>query len=161
MDRMDFLKTVDIFTQLDSGELKKLANIIQEKEYPEGETIFKESEPGDKVYIVQAGEVKIRKSLPAEAEKEEVRLARFKEGEIFGELSIFDEKPRSASAIASREAKLLVITKQDLDRLLDEDKGLGIKILLQIIRKISSRLRMTDESIGSLTEFLRKVNSLF
>ncbi len=75
--------------------------------------VFSESEPGDEMYIIQSGNIKITKII----DNKEVLLAVLKPSDIFGEMALLDNKPRSASAIASKEAKLMVINRNNFEKI--------------------------------------------
>jgi CRP/FNR family cyclic AMP-dependent transcriptional regulator len=78
------------------------------------------------------------------------RIAILEHGEIFGELSMFEERPRSSAATASRDGKIKVIEKRDLDALLASDAALAVRILKGLLRKTAARLRLADEAIQTL-----------
>ena len=117
--------------------------------------IFQEDSLGDKIYVVKEGAVEIGKGQ--EQSGKVAKLARLEGGEVFGELAIFDEKPRSAGALAAGpgDTVLLGIRKADLDRLMEQDQVLANKVLRGILRKVSHRLRRADEAIQSLVSVLR------
>lgn len=154
MERIDFLKGVDVFSRLKPGQLGLLSSILQEKECAEDEIIFRENDPGDKLYIVQSGVVEIKKTVPLKDGKEGLRLARFGKGEVFGEMGFFDNRPRSAAAQAYVKTKILLIEKARLEELFHKDPILEILILREILRKVSERLRGADEAIRDLSRNL-------
>lgn len=154
MERRAFLKEIDIFSGLGDSELEKLAAIASEESFAKGDTIFREHEPGTKLYLVQAGTVDIGKE--GEGGKF-TRLARLERGEVFGELAMLDERPRSATAVASisAELKLLSYERKSFENLLNEDPLLAAKIYRGMLRKVAARLRLADEAIQTL---LRSLN---
>lgn len=151
MSKIDFLKKIDIFSGLTNDELKILEKIIDEETAPENTIIFNEGEIGTKMYIIENGVVDIKKQVPVSWGTETVRLARLQSGELFGEISLFDDKPRSASAIAFFKCTLLTISKSDLEKLTEQNPSLIVKIFKQIIHKLGSRLRSADEYVRDLT----------
>jgi len=112
------------------------------KTVPAGTVIFKENEPGQDMYIIQAGNVKITKQV-RDIEKTLVVLGR---GEFFGEMSILNDKPRSASAVAADECELLVIDRKTFEAMI---KG-NPEIALRIIKKLAARLQEADHQIENL-----------
>jgi CRP/FNR family transcriptional regulator len=118
------------------------------KEYKDGDVIFKEGEPGDSMYIIHEGQVRIVKSVA----NKETTLAVLKEGEFFGEMAIIDNEPRSASAVAQGEIKLIELD----NKIFEEQIKNNPKIIMQILRKMSQRLRNADHQIQTL---LMKSNS--
>ena len=113
------------------GELGKM--------YSDGEIIFKEGERGDVMYVIQSGEVKISKKLVSD----HTIIATLHSGEIFGEMAIFDKLPRSATAMASGEARVLSIDKKKLFSTISHDPTLAFKI----IETMSQRIRKLDENL--------------
>ena len=113
------------------GELGKM--------YSDGEIIFKEGERGDVMYVIQSGEVKISKKLVSD----HTIIATLHSGEIFGEMAIFDKLPRSATAMASGEARVLSIDKKKLLSTISHDPTLAFKI----IETMSQRIRKLDENL--------------
>jgi CRP/FNR family cyclic AMP-dependent transcriptional regulator len=109
---------------------------------PAGEIIFRENEPGQDMYIIQKGSVKITKKV-RNIEKTLVVLGR---GEFFGEMSILNDKPRSASALTAEECELLVIDRRTFEAMI---KG-NPEIALRIIKKLAARLQEADHQIENL-----------
>lgn len=159
MERIDFLKGVDIFSTLESGELAEVNNVVKAKEYGEGEVVFNENDPGDKLYIVESGTVEVKKGLRLYTGPQEVEIAAIPKGEVFGELALFDGEPRSAQVLAGAETKLLIIDKSELDQLFEKDSKLAVKVLGRIIRRVSLRLRKSDEVIRNLSILLKTLQS--
>ncbi len=111
-------------------------------EFEEGEVIFSQGDPGTDMFIVHAGEVEIVHDAGGEAE----HLARLEKGDFFGEMSLLEELPRLASARALTPVKLVRIDSAAFDQLLRKNPEIAIRIM----RKLSSRLRQTDEQLRSL-----------
>jgi CRP-like cAMP-binding protein len=119
------------------------------KEFKRGEVLFKEGEPGNEMYVVQAGKVNITKTV---RETEKI-LATLGAGEFFGEMSILNNKPRSAGAVVAEDAKLLVIDPKTFEAMI---RG-NVEIAVRLIKKLSDRLQEADEQIENL--LLRDPNS--
>ncbi len=137
----DVLKKVPIFRDLSDRELRKVERLIYHRSFADGETIFRAGEPGLGMYIVESGQVQIY--LLAHDEP----LAILTDGEFFGELSLLDESPRSASAAAQGETHLLCFFHPELMDLLNVDPRLGVKILIGLSRTIGERLKKATEYI--------------
>src|SRR5262245_191476 len=123
------LRQVPVFGNMNSGELREFEKIIHRRSFKAGETIFWEGEPGVGMYIIQHGSVTISKYFSTEERKV---LAMLHAGEFFGELALLDESPRSATAIAKEETKILGLFRPDLFSLLDRKPRLGSKFLFQL-----------------------------
>ncbi len=139
----NFLTTVPLFKSLDAGERERFTEIVREKVYPKGSVIVFEDDPGDALFIVRAGRVKV--VLLAE-DGREVILSLLGVGEYFGELSLIDDQPRSAHVIAMEESTLLVLRREDFRRRVESSPGVAWALL----QELSRRLRRADEKIGSL-----------
>jgi CRP-like cAMP-binding protein len=98
-----------------------------------GSIIFSEGDPGDVMYAVVEGEVEIRVNG--------VAVSIVKEGEVFGEMAMIDKKPRSASAIASSDCKLVVINEQRFNFLLQQTP----MFVTQIMKVMADRLRYMNK----------------
>jgi CRP-like cAMP-binding protein len=96
-----------------------------------GQIIFQEGDQGDALYVIQSGEVRITKNTPAG----EVDIATLGEGEIFGEMALFDQLPRSATAIVAREARILKVDKRKFFSSISRDPTLAFKILESMSRR--------------------------
>ena len=116
------------------GELGKL--------YADGEVIFKEGERGESLYVLQEGKVVILKKTPSET----LTIATLESGDIFGEMSLFDKLPRSATATASGQARVLSVDKKKLFSTISRDPTLAFKIL----ETMSQRIRRLNENISEL-----------
>lgn len=110
--------------------------------YRAGETIFQEGEVGETMYIIQEGEVRIHKRV----RDRETTLAVLKAGDFFGEMAIIDREPRSASATAATDAKIIVLSKDIFESQIKTNP----KIIMSILRKMSERLRQADRQIKTL-----------
>jgi CRP/FNR family transcriptional regulator, cyclic AMP receptor protein len=147
MELKKFLREVDTFTALTDPELEKIAALCRERTLQKGEAVYNERDPGDKLFIIESGTIEIAKSNGG---GHLVRIAILEHGEIFGELAIFEERARSSSAIAAREARVRLIEKKDLDAFLASDPTLAVKILKGLLKKVAARLRLADEAIQTL-----------
>ncbi len=121
--------------------------------YSGGEVIFQEGDEGDRMYVVQAGKVKITKKHDAG----ELTIATLGPGEIFGEMAMFDRMPRSAAAVAVGEARILGIDKKKLFQSIDRDPTLVFKL----IESMSSRIRSLDEEFTRLKKSKMELLQIF
>lgn len=154
MSHAPFLRKVDVFRELEQDQLEKLAGVMQEAQYDEGEVIFNERAPGQHLFVVLAGVVEIFRAI--EGEERHVRLARLEPGEVFGELSLADDQPRSAGARATIDptTTLLVVSRANLERLLDENPTLAVRFYRGLARKLGERLRKVDDAVADLSRAL-------
>lgn len=146
-----------IFSQLTERELRRLASIVHKREYGANEFIFSQGDPGLGMYVIEDGQVEI---LLTEPDGEEKRLAALKAGDFFGELSLLDESPRSASAVAKTYSKIIGFFRPDLIDLLNRSPKSGTKILFKLGEVVGARLRITDEQLGKTSaELERRLNN--
>ena len=123
--------------------------------FPKGTVIFHENDPGAEMFIIQSGKVKISKKV-REVEKTLVVLGK---GDFFGEMSILNNKPRSATAEVIEDAKLLVIDGKTFEVMVRSNTEIAVRI----IKNLSSRLQEADNQIENLLikdNTSRIVNSL-
>ncbi len=139
-----FLKNIYLFKELTNKELEKVLKIAKIEKHPANQTIFKEGDKGDKLYIIIEGKVRITKKIEGIGEE---ALAILGKGSFFGEMSLIDDFPRSADAIANEPVELLTISREDFDNLLFLDKDLAYTILWAFLRTLSARLRETNDKI--------------
>ena len=143
MNTADFLATVPLFKLLHASELARFAELVREKTYPKGSVILFENDPGDSLFVVRSGRVKV--VLVAE-DGREVILGILGASEHFGELSLIDEQPRSAHVIAMEDSSLLVLHRDDFRRRVEANPSVAWSMLVEL----SHRLRKADGQIGSL-----------
>lgn len=106
-----------------------------------GEILFREGDPGDKMYLIKSGKIKIIKG-GGDVEK---TLAYLKEGDFFGEMAIIDESPRSATAVAAEESRLVIIDREAFRNQVKKSP-----LIEYILETLTRRLRATDEQIKFL-----------
>ncbi len=148
---MAILRRVPVFKNMKKSSLKEFEKLLHRRTYKADETIFWEGEPGVGMYIVEEGTVAIYKGT-SENEREE--LAKLSRGEFFGELALLDESPRSATAVALEESKILGLFRPDLLELIDRKPRLGNKLLFNLSLLIGERLKHTNEELQTLWDKL-------
>ena len=145
-DITELLKGVAIFQDLDDGELARVSEVCRTQDFISGEYVFKEGEPGNRLFLVIDGAVRISRMIPGSGEE---ALAILKPGALFGEMAVFDRSERSTDAISNGGCKLLSISRSDFELLLDFNRELAYKVLWSCTRLLSSRLRATNDSLRS------------
>jgi CRP-like cAMP-binding protein len=143
---LSLLKKAAIFADLTDEELARVAEVCKEQTFKFGQTIFKEGEPGNRLYMISDGEVRISRVVPGSGEE---ALTVLKAGACFGEMSVFDRSERSTDAIANKDCTLLTITRSDFEILLDFNRDIGYKVLWSVVRLLSERLRVTNDNLRS------------
>ncbi|GMR04554.1 MAG: hypothetical protein BMS9Abin23_0452 [Thermodesulfobacteriota bacterium] len=146
------LRDQQFFVDLNDEELAVIAGITEKKTFKTGETIFKDSEDGQRLYIIKSGEVKACKTAP---DGELFTLTILKDGDIFGEMSFLDGRPHSSAIIAISDLKVFVIRRADFENVVDENPRLIYKIMRNIVFNIHSIVR------GMNTRYMEMINYMW
>ena len=141
---LSLLKQVDLFEGLTQGQLLKVAAIAEPRAFPAGSRIFDEGSPGHEMYVVATGKVRISKVVPGIGEE---ALAILEQSQVFGEMSVIEDSPRSANALAHTSCTLWAFSRERLDELLFTDKDLAYVLLWSFVRTLSVRLRETNDKL--------------
>ena len=140
----ELLKGVDLFSALDDAQLDTIAAMLIEKTYRKSDIILMEDDDTNQsLFIIAKGEVKV--VLTAEDGREAI-LASLKEGDFFGEMSLLDGEPRSATVRAVEESRLLTIRREDFLLAMKKQPDLALTLLAEMSR----RLRKSNRQISSL-----------
>jgi len=138
------LETSRLFSQVDPEKVSRLSKAARELSFAPGREIFKEGDAGDGVYLVRSGLVEISARVASNSHHV---FSKIGPGEIFGEMAVLEDKPRSASALAREETEVYFIPRVALLGLVEECPS----VALAILREISGRLREFDR------QYLREV----
>lgn len=141
------LARVNVFSGLAAPYLRRIASLGAVEDYPAGAFVFREGSPGDKLYLILEGNVRISRDVSGMGEE---ALAVLQAGDYFGEMALIDDFPRSADARAHEPCRLLVIAKKDMEDLLFVDRDLAYDLLWNFVRTLSARLRGTNDKMTFL-----------
>jgi CRP-like cAMP-binding protein len=135
---------------------KKQAGFV--RHFQDNELLFCEHEPGEELFIIQKGKIKITKIV----DNNEVLLAVLKAGDIFGEMAILENKPRSASAISFGESELLVVSKDNFEIMVKKNPQLGTKLITLLSERIWKAYRqlaniLISDPVGRMYDMLLTV----
>ena len=147
-EREDQLARVSFFDGLSREALSIMAQATSEETHALGTRIFQYGDPGDKLFIILEGKVRISREVSGMGEE---ALAVLGPGQVFGEMALLDEAPRSADARAHERCRLLVITKDAFEDLLFMHKDLAYEVLWASVRMLSARLRETNDKLTFLS----------
>ena len=139
----DVLRQAPLFSALDEEAAAALRSSMGEARLRRGEVLFREGDSGDKLYIVLDGKVKLGRSS---SDGRENLLAILGPGQMFGELSLFDPGPRSATVTGVTDAKFLSLSHDDLLRWLSGRPGVALGLLSQL----AARLRRANDVVADL-----------
>jgi CRP/FNR family transcriptional regulator, cyclic AMP receptor protein len=140
---MDILKNIEMFSNLTDEELSLIQTLCHSVSSENEEILIGENQRGENLFILVSGRVEILVKNPVH-EGESICLARLKPSESFGEFSVFDNAPRSASAVSQGKSELLKINSDELNALLDKHPVLGMKLMRNLGKILCTRLRTID-----------------
>ena len=136
MSYEEFLARVPIFSACTADEVSAIAGVAQEGFFQSGHVIVTQGTPGQAFYMITAGRVEIL--------RDGVSLGAFGPGDFFGEMSLLDQAPRSATIRAIDQVSCLMLSSWDFKALLERHPSIAVKLL----EVLSRRLRVADERIG-------------
>src|ERR1043165_4574325 len=148
-DEAQSLARVSLFRRLESDELERLAEKVEQVEYPAGETIFNENDKGDALYVVDRGSVRI---WVLDEDAEPVTLTELTPGHFFGELAVLDRGPRSTNATAISDITLHRLSSDDFQQFLMQHPDASIDVICEI----AARMRQTNALVT--TRVTRNIN---
>jgi len=143
-DRVEFLKHLPLFTHLTDAELMALAKDFTVRRFQQGEAIFFQGDPGQALYLIEAGRVRI---YVQDDGGQETSVIFYSAGDIFGELAAIDGLPRSASAIAADETIVQVLSRERLRVHLQSSPQLAYNFM----QALAVRVRYSTLQVGNLT----------
>jgi len=143
---VDFLRNVPLFSELDDGELQQLTSVVREQHYRKHTTIVHIEDPGSALYILKSGLVKITLE---DQHGYEMILRILYPTDFFGEMSLLDGMPRSATVTTQEASEVLTMSRDHFLSIIERSP----KILLKMTAVLSRRLRKANELIHSLAFF--------
>jgi len=144
------LRQIPLFTLLDDDELHSLALQLDERNYLKGQVIFNAGERGGAMYIVQSGQVEI---FLNDTDGDRITLGFVSPGDLFGEFSLLDNEPRSASAQAVDNTTLVVVDQNDLSLLVQSHPAAALDMMAMLTRRIrESNTRVQERSIRNVNQ---------
>jgi CRP/FNR family transcriptional regulator, cyclic AMP receptor protein len=138
-----YLRQVTFFADLADDDISQLMSAAKKRTFRAGEVIFHREDPGQVLYMIKEGKVKICIISP---DGQEISLAVFGKGEYFGEFSLLDGQPRSADAIAMERVECYTLQRSDFQNAIMKNPKIAIKVMEALIQ----RLRNTDEMVEDL-----------
>jgi hypothetical protein len=137
--RMEVLRNVVLFQFCTYRELMRVCQMAETRSVPAGSVLFEEGEHGRECFVIEEGEVTIRKQGQT--------LGVLKSCDYFGEMSFIDVPRRSATVVVTRDAQLLVIRRNQFLQLLKQDSDLAAKLMWQLLQKLSRLVRVTNRQL--------------
>ncbi|MCG9873193.1 MAG: cyclic nucleotide-binding domain-containing protein [Leptospiraceae bacterium] len=140
-----FLKKTALFEGLPNKHIREVARLVHKRTYHPGEIIFRQGQKGAGLFLILKGNVEINSTK----EGVTLKLAYLDEGSFFGELSLFSEEPRTATATSKEESILLGFFQPELETLIQTKPRTGNAILLAFTKVITKRLIGTNQLLES------------
>jgi CRP/FNR family cyclic AMP-dependent transcriptional regulator len=139
----DVLRSISLFCELGEDDLRGLAGLLRERRYPAGSVILSQGDPGDALFLIGSGQVKV---AVLSEDGREVILSVLGAGGVVGEMALLDDQPRSAHVIAMTDTALFQLRRDDFRQRLRTSPELAIGLL----RELTRRLRRADDTITGL-----------
>ena len=147
---VEFLSTVEIFSLLKPEEINSIAGLFKVREIKGGEVLFREGEEGNELFIVKRGTVASSIRLPDGGERQ---VAVFNAGNFFGEMSIFENAPRSATCYCTEQSTLLGLHEKEFYRMIEQYPDIATKIMYRMLNITTQRLRDTGEFLSDMVHW--------
>ena len=139
---IDFLSSVPLFDSLTRRQKYRLFASIHTRHYKQGEIVFRQDDPGVGLYIVRNGMVDVYNEY---SDMTRNKIAELSKGEVFGEIALLNDVPRSATVVAAKETVLFAFFRTDFLNLMDSDPKIGVKIVYSLAKTLAERLRIINE----------------
>ena len=143
MKELIALKLVPLFSTLTLDQLSSIDRLMVTRHYVKGESIFRKGDVGAELYVVLEGEIRVH----LDHDGHEVTLARHGPSKVVGEMSVFDDQPRSANAQAAENTTVRVLRRDRMQAIVHEHP----EVLLEFVKNLSQRLRLMNEQLDSAT----------
>lgn len=143
MKELIALKRVPLFSTLTLEQLSSIDRLMVTRHYAKGESIFRKGDVGAELYVVLEGEIRVH----LDHDGHEVTLARHGPSKVVGEMSVFDDQPRSAGAQATESTTVRVLRRDRMQAIVHEHP----EVLLEFVKNLSQRLRVMDEQLEAAT----------
>lgn len=134
----EMIAGTNLFSSLPTSEVQLLAGYLQGYRIVAGTIVFRETDPGNFMFLMIRGEMEIYKADTGGRMQDLVTVTR---GNTVGEMSIIDQQPRSATCIAKEDSLVLVLSRNDFEKILADHQSLAVQLLSRIARLLSQRLR--------------------
>ena len=138
--KIEVLKQMPLFQHLTYKEIIRVLNLTEVSDYNPGDTVMREGEPGDDLFIILRGRLRL--------EKEGTFITALTPGNHVGEMALVDRTARSATAIAEEKSRLLILRRQEFFEIIRKDPPLSVKLLWSFVQVLADRLRKTTADLS-------------
>lgn len=136
---LPILKKIPLLADLNEDDHKEIIKHIEMQYYPAHQMIFKENDPGDAVYIIKRGVVRIFHKGEDQTEDQEVAM--LGDNDVFGEMAIISEKPRNATAQTMEESEIFILKKEDFIQLVSSNPNMASRISSEFLQRFKINLK--------------------
>jgi signal transduction histidine kinase len=150
--KLTLLKRIQLFSDLHKPALKKIADLLEDMEYQKGHYVFKKGDEGDAVFIITEGSVSVK--------DEDLVLSTLKEGDVFGEYALIDNKSRSASIFAEETLRILRLDRTSFSRLLTENKEIQNGLLHLFVNRLREHDALEKQLADQTKQIIQQKESL-
>jgi diguanylate cyclase (GGDEF)-like protein len=146
----EFLNQIDIFSLLSPEEIDRIISLFRSHEIDEGRILFREGDEGNELFIVMSGVMASSIRLMDGSQRE---IAAFHAGNFFGDMSIFEKAPRSATCYCKKKSVLLSLHEKDFYRMIELHPEIATKIMYRMLNITTQRLRDTGEFLSDMVHW--------
>lgn len=139
----ELFRQVPLFAGLEDEDLESLIAVANRRKYPKDGVIFFENDVGDALFMILSGRIKV---TILSDDGREIILAMLSDADFFGEMSLLDNEPRSATAISLQETEMVVLHQRDFLTIVEKRP----RVLINLLSVLSARLRKANQQIGNL-----------
>jgi hypothetical protein len=148
MERVLFLRKVPLFAELEPPDLRPIAEIAEEHAFEDGDTIVRQGDEGDEMFIIVSGEVSVAVRDGSGAER---TVAVRSEGDVVGEMAIVTNEPRMADLVARRAVRVLSIERRRFESILRERPETSLGVIRVMSRRLTEALQNGEAGTGTTT----------
>ena len=139
-NKVEVLQGMPLFKHLTYKEIIRVLNITKVRHYAPGEKIIGEGEQGEELYVILGGKVKLHKGGTV--------ITHLPRGAFFGEMALVDRSPRSASATADEQTRMLILRRTDFYEIIRKEPALATRLLWSFVQVLTERLRKTTAELS-------------
>jgi MFS superfamily sulfate permease-like transporter len=139
-------RALHLFEGFSAAELALIQPVVTRRVFAPGEFVFREGDPGDDLYVISQGTASVRR----EEGHRSTRLITFGEGTVFGEMSLIEPRPRSASVQADGPLVCYMLPREAFEELVERHHEIGVKLLTGIAKELGRRLRFTNDIVDQM-----------
>jgi diguanylate cyclase (GGDEF)-like protein len=148
--KIEFLKSVRIFCDLTEEEIGAILQVLRPRTLQKGQTLFRQGDPGGELFIVESGAMGISVVLD---DGQSLEIVEFVKGDFFGEMSIFEKEPRSATCTAKSRSRLLSMNEGQFFRFFDSNPSGAAKVMTHMLAVTRRRLEDTGEFLSDMVQW--------